>query len=127
MFASRRKQAVAWIALIAVLYSAATPVLAALRDGGRDGYFGALCTFAGIKPAPGQPSDPSAPSGGETARQQHCIFCVSGAWQPPLDVSLTLPAPEATGMAAPRAGERATFSTAATLQPLSPRAPPQLV
>jgi len=127
MFASRTKHAVAWVALIAVLYSAATPVLAALRDGGRDGYFGALCTFAGIKPAPGQSSIPSVPPGGETARQQHCIFCVSGAWQPSLDVSLTLPAPDATGMAAPRAGEDAPPSAAATLQPLGPRAPPRLV
>lgn len=126
MFASRTKRAVAWFALIAVLYSAATPVLAALRDGGRDGYFGALCTLAGIKPAPGQSSDPSIPSGGETARQQHCIFCVSGAWQPPLDISLTLPTPDATGMAAPRTAGSVPLSTAATLQPLSPRAPPQL-
>jgi hypothetical protein len=104
-------------------------VLAALRDGGSGGYFGALCTLAGIKPAPGQFSDPAippVPSRGETARQQHCVFCVSGAWQPPLDVSLTLPAPDATGMAAPHGGESASPSTAASLQPLSPRAPPPL-
>jgi hypothetical protein len=122
MLTLRGKSTVAWIVLIAIVYSAATPLLSALRDGEQTRYFGMLCTLAGIKAAPGQPAVPSG-SGG--SRQQHCIFCISGAWQPPLEVSLAVPVPEATAGAAPHAVADVVLSTAASLQPLSPRAPPR--
>lgn len=124
MLALRGRTAVAWIALIAVLYSAATPLFSALRDGSETRYFGMLCTLSGAKTVPGQPAVPSGDSNG---RQQHCIFCISGAWQPPLDVALAVPAPVATGIAAPRLAAGVAVTTVATLQPLSPRAPPRLV
>jgi len=77
MIASRTKHAAAWIALLAVLYAAATPLLAALRDQPRPDYFGALCTMGGVKDAPGQPG---APAGGGTLHQPQCVFCISGSW-----------------------------------------------
>jgi len=123
MFTSRCKMRVAWIALVAVLYAASSPLLAALRFQGQPDVLAAICTLDGIRPVSGQPALP-AQRGAQ--RQLHCVFCVSGAWQPALDVPLTVPAPASAAILifVPRESVQPRFS--ATLQPLNPRAPPRI-
>lgn len=123
MFSSRRKSFAAWIALFAVLYAAATPLFAALRAQPQSDFFGALCTLGGVKEAPNQPA---VPSENGASHQQHCVLCVSGAWQPPLEASPGIPAPEASGTAVLQGRERVAPDFSALLRSLSPRAPPRL-
>lgn len=124
MFTSRSKQFVAWIALFAFFHAAATPLFASLRVQSQPLYYGALCTMGGIEASPAQPAVPS--ESGATS-QLHCVFCVGGAWQPPLDIALAVPAPAATGLVVSGRRDGVSRFPLAALQPLSPRAPPRLV
>ena len=121
---TRRKASIAWIALVAVLYAAASPVLAALSFQAHAGFTAAICTLDGAKPVSEQPA---APAGNNSGHQQYCVFCVSGAWQPPVDVSLTIPAPAASDAARYLARDAVLPYTSAAFRALSPRAPPRLV
>lgn len=120
MLTSRRKIAVAWIALLAVLYTAATPVLAALRFEGQPDVLARICTMEGVKTAP----QPAAPSGQSSAHEQLCVFCIGGAWQPPVQSAASHAAPGDYGSIAALRGEDARPNLFAVLQPVSPRAPP---
>ena len=110
--------------LVAVLYAAATPLFAAMHaQQAQSNFLGALCTLGGVTNAPAQPADPTE---GGAVHQQHCVFCVSGAWQPALEASPGIPAPEAAVMAVPPGRDSVHTDFSASLQPLSPRAPPRL-
>ncbi len=124
MFSLRRKTFVAWIALVAVLYAAATPVLAALGSQAQPGILAEICTMAGIKPAADQPA---VPAENWAQHQQHCVFCISGAWQPPVNASPVVPAPAASGTLVLAGSQRILLHASPLLQPLGPRAPPRLV
>jgi len=124
MLTPRRKQFTAWIALFAFLYSAATPLLAALLAQPQTGYLGALCTMGSVKDAPAQPG---APAQGGASHQPQCVYCIGGAWQPPLDVSLAVPVPAAPVLLVRTGYSDVHHFLSAALQPLSPRAPPRLV
>jgi hypothetical protein len=124
MLASYRKPFLTWIALFAVLYAVATPLFAALRGQFPNEYFGALCTLGGVKEAPG---DPAVPAQGGTGHELQCVFCLGGAWQPPLDVSLPAPVLPAPAAAVSAVRDQVVQSASAALQPLGPRAPPRFV
>ncbi len=123
MFTSRRKITVAWIALLAVLYTAASPALAALRFQAQPNVLTGICTLDGIKAAPLQPADPvnnTAP------HERHCIFCISGAWQVPVEGSPSVVAPASINSVIAELRDDIRPHHSAALQPVSPRAPPRL-
>jgi hypothetical protein len=124
MFTSRRKLFTAWIALFAFLYAAATPLFAGMRAQSQPDFLGALCTMGSVKEVPAQPA---APAESRADHQPQCVFCISGAWQPPLDVSLAVPVLAAPGLLVQGGRDDVPHSLSAALQPLSPRAPPRLV
>jgi len=111
-----------WIALGAVLFAAASPLLAALRFHGSTEVLTQICTFSGIKAAS---DDPAVPLRHAAGKLKHCVFCLGGAWYFPAAGPLSADAP--AGPAVTTAAARAEFPPVdlAALQPLSPRAPPR--
>ena len=112
----------AWLALGAVLFAAASPLLATLRFHGSQDVLAQICTFSGIKATADEPAEPS-PNG--PAKLRHCVFCLGSAWHFSAAGPLNSGAP--AGPAVATAAARAEFPPHdfATLQPLSPRAPPR--
>lgn len=111
-----------WIVLGAMVFAAASPLLAALRFHGSPEVLNQICTFSGIKAAS---DEPAVPSRHAPVKLKHCIFCPGGAWHFPAAGPLSADAPAGPAIAA--AAARAEFPPIdlAALQPLNPRAPPR--
>ena len=122
MRAALKSRVATWIALGAVLFAAASPLLAALRFHGSPEVLAQICTFSGIKAAS---PEPAVPSPDTPVRLKHCVFCLVGAWDFPAADASSAGAP--AGPAIATAAARAEFPSIdfAALQPLSPRAPPR--
>jgi hypothetical protein len=119
-----RNRLAGWIALGAILYAAASPLLAALRFQGAPEVLAQICSLGGVKQAPAQ--EPSAPSHEDTRSLKHCVFCLNGAWQPPADEALADVSPAAPAARAGTRLDEVPPPDLSALQPLNPRAPPHL-
>lgn len=121
MFSRSRKQCVAWIALLAVIFAALLPARPAAA--GATSHAG-LSTLGTICTSHGQAADPTVPADSGVSHS-HCAFCALGAWwlpALPADVLLaTLRAPAS----APRTSHNHLLPhDRVAVHPLIPRAPP---
>jgi hypothetical protein len=104
-----------------MLFAAASPLIAALLLDGKPEIPTQICSVHGLTALPAQPA---APTRGDRA-PQHCVFCMSGAWQPPVSGAFAFVFPYVRDSAWPHAGVRVQRADLRALQPLSPRAPPR--
>ena len=119
---ARIRRIAAWLTLGAMLYAAASPLLAAWRFQSAPEILAQICTHGGLKSA-GNP--PYAPTPNHRLPSQQCVFCLGGAWQPPAPAGLDV-------IVAPAATEAPAFVRSSllppefhALRPHGPRAPPR--